>query len=650
MYTAFHGLREKPFALSPDPRFLFLAESHREALAHLLYGIEQGEGFIVITGEVGTGKTTLCRTLLGRLGADTEVAFVFNPRLSARELLQSIHAELGLSGAGESWRELVDELNRFLVAKRGEGRRVLLVIDEAQQLEDETLEQIRLLSNFETETAKLIQIVLLGQPELDAKLSRPELRQLRQRITVYWTLAPLTTEETAAYVRHRLRIAAGVERPIFTPAAERDVRRRSGGIPRVVNVICDRALLAAYAAGQREVGPALVAQAARELGLEASVARGGRLRDRARRWLAAPGARVAAIAAIALAVLGLGVGIGARLFDERASRRGEHGVAAAARETPQAGALDAAAASARTAAVSAAPPGGVPAAKEPSPAISGGSTPVVAPAPDGAAAPPAGAAGTGTTAIVPEALSASTPSADATHAGNPGPASAPPAESEPAPHDALAAALDATPPGVVTAHAVDAALAAWGEAPLGAASLGVADALAACSTRGFSLLALTGARLEQLASLGYPAFVVLPAGDGVGRLGWLRSVGPTQVVLEGIAAAPLAIDAPAFVKHWSGEVFVPWRDLASLPETLKPGASGEAVAWLQRALGELGFTAVAPTGELDLQTHAAVLAFQQSHGLAADGAVGPRTKMALYRALGRPGLPAPIAAGASASR
>jgi general secretion pathway protein A len=205
MYTEFYGLREKPFSLSPDPRFLFLSDSHREALAHLLYGIEQGEGFIAVTGEVGTGKTTLCWTLLERLGPDTEVAFVFNPMLSGDELLQAIDAEFGLETEGKSRRELMDQLNRFLLTKRQEGRRVLLLIDEAQNLDREALEQVRLLSNLETDTAKLIQIILIAQPELDVMLESPELRQLRQRINVRWRLA-CRRRDARDYVRHRLRV------------------------------------------------------------------------------------------------------------------------------------------------------------------------------------------------------------------------------------------------------------------------------------------------------------------------------------------------------------------------------------------------------------------------------------------------------------
>jgi general secretion pathway protein A len=264
MYTQFYGLREKPFTLSPDPKYLFLSDSHREALAHLLYGIEQGEGFIAVTGEVGTGKTTLCRTLLDRLDPSTEVAFVFNPPLSGMELLQAIHHELGLLGGEATRQELTEELNQFLLEKKAQGRRVLLIVDEAQNLERDALEQVRLLGNLETSTAKLIQIILLGQPELDAKLASPDLRQLRQRITVRWRLAPLNAAETREYVTHRLRVA-GASRELFTELATREVHRRSRGIPRVINLLCDRALLAGFAAQSQSIGLGLVSQVEKEI-------------------------------------------------------------------------------------------------------------------------------------------------------------------------------------------------------------------------------------------------------------------------------------------------------------------------------------------------------------------------------------------------
>jgi general secretion pathway protein A len=265
MYTEFYGLREKPFSLLPDPRFLFLAQPHREALAHLLYGIEQGEGFICVTGEVGMGKTTLCRTLLERLGPDVEVAFLFNPSQSGAELMRAISVELGLPTEGRTRGQLHEQLNDFLLDMRRRRRRVLLIIDEAQNLSAATLEEVRLLSNLETPTSKLIQILLFGQPELDAKLDSDGLRQLRQRISVRWKLARLSTAETRDYVRHRLRIAAGGECDVLSERALREVHRRTAGTPRLVNLLADRALLAGFAAGEKVVDADRVSEAAREV-------------------------------------------------------------------------------------------------------------------------------------------------------------------------------------------------------------------------------------------------------------------------------------------------------------------------------------------------------------------------------------------------
>jgi len=265
MYTGFYGLREKPFSLAPDPRYLFLSASHREALAHLLYGIEEGEGFIEVIGQVGTGKTTLCRTLLGRIGQDAEIAYIFNPSPSEVELLAAINREFGLPTAVRTRTELLDSLNHFLLEKNAAGRRVLLVIDEAQNLDPSVLEQVRLLSNLETDRAKLLQIILIGQPELEENLARSDLRQLRQRITVRWSLRPLTRPEVAEYLEHRLRVAGAPDPQLFSPGALRALTRVTRGVPRLINAVADRALLAAYTEGSRTVEAKFVRRAAREL-------------------------------------------------------------------------------------------------------------------------------------------------------------------------------------------------------------------------------------------------------------------------------------------------------------------------------------------------------------------------------------------------
>ena len=265
MYLDFYGLKERPFALVPDPRFLYLSRAHREALAHLLYGIESGDGFIEVVGQVGTGKTTLCRTLLGRVGTEIEIAYIFNPSPSEIELLMSINREFGLPTAARGRGELLEQLNRFLLEKRLQDRRVLLVIDEAQNLEPAVLEQIRLLSNLETDQEKLLQIILIGQPELEENLARADLRQLKQRITVRWDLSPFDRQEVGEYVEHRLRVA-GCDNPgIFSPRALRALYRVSRGTPRVINAVADRALLAGYAQGSPVVTARMVRAASREL-------------------------------------------------------------------------------------------------------------------------------------------------------------------------------------------------------------------------------------------------------------------------------------------------------------------------------------------------------------------------------------------------
>jgi general secretion pathway protein A len=267
MYLRFFDLTEKPFAITPDPRYLYLSERHAEALAHLLYGINESGGFIQLTGEVGTGKTTVVRTLLSRVPHHADVAVILNPRVTPVEFLLTICEELGLAIADtdrDSVKQMVDALNQRLLAAHADGRRIIVIVDEAQNLSAEVLEQVRLLTNLETPTQKLLQIILIGQPELRELLDRTDLRQLAQRITGRYHLEPLSPEETKGYVRHRLRVAGAAEE-IFTPSALTEVHRVSAGIPRVINVTCDRALLGAYTQETRKVSAALVRRAAGEV-------------------------------------------------------------------------------------------------------------------------------------------------------------------------------------------------------------------------------------------------------------------------------------------------------------------------------------------------------------------------------------------------
>ena len=268
MYLGYYGLHEPPFSITPDPRFVHLSERHRDALAHLLFGIDKGGGggFVQLTGEVGTGKTTISRLLLERLPEDTRIALVLNPRQNAIELLESICEELhiDISNKRGSAKALVDALNVYLLDAYAKGLRVVLLIDEAQNLPADALEQVRLLTNLETDTQKLLQILLLGQPELRDMLARPELRQLAQRITARYHLTPLDAHETADYLRHRWRVAGGERFPFDAKAVQR-VHARSGGVPRLLNVISERALLAGYARDAVGIDAKLIDLAADEV-------------------------------------------------------------------------------------------------------------------------------------------------------------------------------------------------------------------------------------------------------------------------------------------------------------------------------------------------------------------------------------------------
>ena len=265
MYEAHFGLCEPPFAITPDPAYVYLSHHHQEALAHLLYGVGENGGFVQLTGEVGTGKTTLVRTLLEQRLENVDIALCLNPRLTVEELLATICDELGASYPREphTLKALLDALNAHLLQTHAAGRRTVLILDEAQNLSREVLEQIRLLTNLETAKHKLLRIILVGQPELRTLLARPDLRQLAQRITARYHLPPLDRRETAAYIGYRLRVAGGRD-DLFTWGARRVVYRRSGGIPRLINIVCDRALLGAYGRGVRRVNASLARVAACE--------------------------------------------------------------------------------------------------------------------------------------------------------------------------------------------------------------------------------------------------------------------------------------------------------------------------------------------------------------------------------------------------
>ena len=313
MYASFFGLQHPPFSIAPDPRYLFMSERHREALAHLLYGLDAGGGFVLLTGEVGAGKTTVCRCFLEQIPAHCNVAYIFNPKLTVGELLRTVCDEFGVSHQPtvpgvETVKDYIDPLNASLLAAHGAGRNTVLIIDEAQNLSADVLEQLRLLTNLETSERKLLQIILIGQPELRTMVAQPSMEQLAQRVIARFHLGPLNPQETQQYIAHRLAVA-GLHGPLpFDRRALRRVHEISRGIPRRINLLCDRALLGAYAEGARQVTRAIVNRAAREVfdaPGSARALRGGRAALPRWAW-----ASVGAVAGAA-AVVALGAGVGA---------------------------------------------------------------------------------------------------------------------------------------------------------------------------------------------------------------------------------------------------------------------------------------------------------------------------------------------------
>jgi general secretion pathway protein A len=270
MYKKFFGLKQEPFSIAPDPHYLFMSGRHREALAHLLYGVRGGGGFVLLTGEIGAGKTTVCRCFLEQVPRRTNVAYIFNPRQTAEELLESICEEFRIPrdiepGRAPTARDHVAALNEFLLRTHGVGQNNVLIIDEAQSLSAEVLEQLRLLTNLETNERKLLQIILIGQPELRDMLARPELEQLAQRVIARYHLDALSSPETAQYIQHRLSVSGLSGVLPFDAASVQRIHVLSGGVPRRINLLCDRALLGAYASGKPQVDVTIVDKAAAEV-------------------------------------------------------------------------------------------------------------------------------------------------------------------------------------------------------------------------------------------------------------------------------------------------------------------------------------------------------------------------------------------------
>lgn len=586
MYTSFFGLAEKPFAITPDPRYLYLSERHAEALAHLLYGIGEAGGFVQLTGEVGTGKTTTIRSLLAQVPAHADVALILNPRVTPLEFLLAICDELHVTvpaEARDSVKALVDLLNAYLLDAHARGRRVVVIVDEAQQLSTETLEQVRLLTNLETETRKLLQIILVGQPELRELLARNDLRQLAQRITGRYHLDPLSRSEAADYVRHRLKVA-GATSEIFTPGALAELHRISHGIPRIINVIADRALLGAYTRDDHRVTPTLVRHAAREVF-------GKRI---APPWL---GWALGATAVVGAAMLAVGV-----WYAVSSGRLGGGDDVVADARTP----ADRAAA-------------------ERDPVNDG-----------------AGGRGLAANAAAP-AASGATPgdAVAASPIGAPGAAAPASAGAAPAPPANVAAFLAANGAQTGTDQAFARLFTIW-RAPFDAAGPRPCEQ---ASAQGLECLAQKGT-LAQLRMLNRPAILALVDASGTEHQVVVSQLGEATARLE-VGGAAMDANLLDLQRWWYGDFLILWRPPLPMARTLTPGMRGDEVRWLRQGLRAIRGEPARTGGSdvYDRELVQLVQDFQRAHRLTVDGIAGTQTQVMIDALLGSPGAPTLRASG-----
>jgi general secretion pathway protein A len=569
VYHQFFNLREMPFTITPDPAYLYLSPRHQEALGHLLYGTGQYGGFVQLTGEVGTGKTTIVRTLLEQKLGEVDVAIIHNPRQSELEFVQSICDELHVDYPRDktpTLKTLVDALNRHLLRAHAAGRRTVLIIDEAQNLERNVLEQVRLLTNLETAKEKLLRIMLIGQPELIELLARPDLRQLASRITARYHLMPLDERETAEYIRHRLRVA-GTYEEIFSDAAIREIHGYSRGVPRQINILCDRAMLGAYGTGTRRISPEMVRTAAVEsIGVAPSPQRQGARRRRPLLWLEA------ALIAAALVLTGLLV---YRTFGPEPIPAGVQasGAPGDSRATP----------------------------------ASAGATPETAPV----AGQPRTAATESQAA--PQAHAASAPDTE-TLAAQPA-ADAPPTVD-------LSVLMESAAP---LTGVMNSLIRLWDDSVRVPAGENVCRALSM-----MQLECYKGAgEWRDLKQIDRPA--ILPLTNGRGEIEHMLLLGLNdQWALLDTEQGPVRVALQDLDAVWTGDYLVLWR--REIPDTfLAPGASGDSVIWLRKRLAEAsGGSALPPLSpRFDMPLRDEVTHFQETHGLAADGLVGVRTLISL---------------------
>ena len=592
MYAPYFGLKQLPFSIAPDPRYLYMSERHREALAHLLFGVQGGGGFVLLSGEIGAGKTTVCRCFLEQVPPDCQVAYIFNPQLTVPELLQTVCDEFGIAvPAGlvpPSLKTYIDALNAHLLAAHALGRHCLLIIDEAQHLSAEVLEQLRLLTNLETRERKLLQIILIGQPELRTLLAGAGLEQLAQRVIARYHLGALSATETAAYVAHRMAVA-GLAGPLpFDTAALRRIHVLSSGVPRRINLLCDRALLGAFAEGRARVGARIVDRAASEV-FDAG----------------APAARRRPLVLLATGLLGGLAGsvlAGAWLLAGPPAQRNP---AIAAAVLVSAAAASASAAASATAPLAAASSSADLAAAPVAAGRGAASGPAVAPA-----FAPGGVVGAAV------ALPAT--------------AQAPPPRLLPSAGPPLLPSPGPTVFGADEARAWRDLAPLWGwQLPATVAN----DPCLGARTQQLRCYRTAAGTLVQLRQLDRPVLLVLHAGDGLPRFARLVSLGAQRAVLAA-GEQRYAVSIDELARLWRGEFATLWRVPEGYQRPLAAGASGPAVDHLAQGLAVLrGEPPPAPGQVLGGGLASRLAGFQLAQGLQPDGLAGPTTFMQLNRAL-----------------
>jgi general secretion pathway protein A len=590
MYCPFFGLQEKPFSITPDPRFLFLSPSHQEALGHLLYGIEERKGFITVTGEVGTGKTLLCRALLDRLGRYVRTALIFNSFLSEIELLRSINEDFGISQGGATRKELIDLLNQYLIGEFSAGRNAVLIIDEAQNLASPVLEQIRMLSNLETERGKLLQIVLIGQPELRQQLCRPELRQLNQRIALRYHIQPFTHQETVDYINHRLVVAGSHGGVKFSRRALSTIYRLSDGIPRKINLLCDRAMLSAYVHETNLIDHTHVRQASIELEGQEGGAPRPVAQDMSRhRFLIMQGL-----------LLGLALTVGGGTWlGMKGSKIREFLVAMPGEMTET---------SAKT--LIASPNGPANPAKDSQmarlPETSGDHVPPQAPI---GSPPPTSDGTSGETMTSGEAVEALTQS--------------------------IAGISDFAPAGLPGEVLLRALLVEFRRDPQPRGSSAKTTLVSVASGFGLEMLPIR-IDLNRLKQFRVACMVeTISSQASEPTLLIVRGVSADGIELTDASGVIRRLEDAEFVNSWFGQAYLFHRRGLELRQVLSRGKQNPEVRVLQRRLSELGYMETAPSGLFDEETTEAVRRLQKEHAIQVDGAAGPATKIVLYHLVGR---------------